>query len=200
MLKAKKNKHNSVLISADSVEELADSFMRFQEYYESPFWADKVFTIGQYKQWYSSTYGADTYRFDWRGFNFPSFVLKPFRDGLFDPLTENEKTILNLLRYRIDEFYIIGSNTDDVLGHELCHALYHSNETYRTEINKIIDKHKKDIKKALDFLLKLGYHKKVLYDEFQAYVLENDWFKYHDIEVPSIVKSKILELNKKLGK
>jgi hypothetical protein len=48
--------------------------------------------------------------------------------------------------------------------------------------------------------LKLGYHKKVLYDEFQAYVLDNDWFKYHDIEVSSIVKSKILELNKKLGK
>ena len=75
MLKIKKQKHNAVLISADSQEELADSFMRFQEFYENPYWADKIFTVGQVKKWYSEKYGADTYRFDWHGFNFPSCVL-----------------------------------------------------------------------------------------------------------------------------
>jgi hypothetical protein len=200
MLKIKKQLYNSVVISADTQEELANSFMRFQEHYESPYWADKIFTIGQFKRWYSENYGADTYRFDWRGFNFPSCVLIPFKEGLFDPLTDQEKNILDLLKYRTDRFYVIGSNTDDVLSHELCHALYYSNDTYRTEVNKILNKHKKEIKKAFDFLLNLGYHEKVLYDEFQAYILDGDFFKNHNVDVSPLIKSKIVQLYKKMTK
>lgn len=186
-----------MLISADTREELAESFLRFQEYYESPVWADKIFTKGQYKQWYSQTYGADTYRLDWSGFNFPSSVLKPFREGLFDPLTDGEKTILTLLKYRNDSFYIIGSNTKDVLNHELCHALYHFSEDYKKEVNKLIKKNNSKLKKAFDHLLELGYHSKVLIDEFQAYILDGDWFKEHEIEIPKQIESKIKHLHKK---
>jgi hypothetical protein len=197
MLKIKKQIYNAVLISADSDEELADSLMRFQEHYESPEWADKIFTIGQFKQWYSATYGADTYRLDWRGFNFPSYVLKAFRDGLFDPLTEGELSILNLLKYRNDSFYIIGSNEDSVLHHELCHALYHFDLNYKTSIDQVITENKNQLTKAFKYLLKLGYHKKVLYDELQAYVLDKNWFKEHNIEIPEIVSMKIKQLHRK---
>ena len=197
MLRLKKQPYNAVLISADSREELAESFLRFQEHYESPVWADKIFTKGQYKQWYSQTHGGDTYRLDWSGFNFPSSVLKPFRDGLFDPLTEGEKTILSLLRYRTDDFYIIGSNTDDVLSHELCHALYHSNLKYRKAVDEVIEKNKNNLKKAFDHLLVLGYHKKVIYDEFQAYVLDGDWFKDNNIPVPENVCLKIKQIHER---
>lgn len=200
MLKITNQKYNSVLISASSAEELADAFMRFQEYYESPFWADKIFTIGQYKQWYSKKHGADTYRFDWRGFNFPSYVLAPFRQGLFDPLTEAESQILDFLKYRNDEFYIIGSNTDDVLGHELLHAFYHSNAEYRNKVNEVISKHKKELKKAFDHLLNLGYHKKVLNDEFQAYLLDNNYFENNNINISHNIKSQIVRLHKDLNK
>lgn len=199
MLRLKKQPYNAVLISADTREELAESFLRFQEHYESPFWADKIFTKGQFKQWYSQTYGADTYRLDWSGFNFPSSVLRPFKDGLFDPLTDGEKTIISLLKYRTDDFYVIGSNTDDVLSHELCHALYHSNADYRESVNQIIDKNKKALTKAFNYLLSLGYHQKVLYDEVQAYVLDGDWFQEHNIFIPEEVYSKIKQFHKKFA-
>jgi hypothetical protein len=36
MLKIKKQPYNSVWITADSQKELGETFIRFQEYYESP--------------------------------------------------------------------------------------------------------------------------------------------------------------------
>jgi hypothetical protein len=200
MLKIKKQKHNAVLISADSQEELADSFMRFQEFYENPHWADKIFTVGQVKKWYSEKYGADTYRFDWHGFNFPSCVLKPFKEGLFDPLTENEHKILSFLKYRNDNFYVIGSNTDDVLKHELNHALYYTNKKYREETNNLIDSNKKQLKNVFSHILKLGYHKKVLYDETQAYCLDDGYFEKHKINLSPNFVSKLKILNEKFSK
>lgn len=200
MLKIKKSKFNSVLISADSDQELAESFLRFQEHYESPFWADKIFTIGQYKKWYSEKYGADTYTRDWSGFNFPSKVLVPFKEGLFDPLTKNEKIILNFFKYRNDNFYIIGSNSNDVLKHELCHALYYTNENYKKNINNLILKNKNKLNKALNYLIKIGYHKKVIFDELQAYVLDGDWFDQKQITIPENIKSDIFSIYKKCSK
>jgi hypothetical protein len=201
MFKLKKQPYNSVLISCDSQEILADSFMRFQEHYESPYWADKVFTIGQFKKWYSENRGGDTYRHDWRGFNFPSYVLKPFKEGLFDPLTENEKLILDLVRYRNDNFYVVGSNDDKVLKHELNHALFNFSEEYRTEIIKIIDKNNNKLREASNYLIKLGYHKKVIYDELQAYILDDDaFFEAKEIEIPNLVKQNIFKLNKEFSK
>lgn len=176
MLRIKKEKYNSVCISADSNEELARTFLRFQEYYESPSkqFRNKIFTVGQVKHWYSQKYGADTYEKDWTGFNFPSRVLYPFQKGLFDPLTEEEKSLLSFFQYRHDNFYIIGANSKDVLRHELCHALYDSNIEYRNEINAFFKKNNKFIKKISQYILKKGYSKEVLYDELQAYITDND--------------------------
>jgi hypothetical protein len=108
MLKVKKQPYNSVWISADSQEELGNTFIRFQEFYESPNpnFLGKIFTLGMVRQWYSVKYGADTYHHDWTGFNFPSRILLPFKQGLFDPLTNEEIALLNLFKYRQDHFYI----------------------------------------------------------------------------------------------
>lgn len=176
MLKIKKQPYNSVWISADSIEELATTFMRFQEHYESPNpdFKDKVFTVGQLRSWYSMTYGGDTYHHDWLGFNFPSRVLIPFKQGLFDPLTTEEINLLELFRYRHDEFYIIGAQDKSVLRHELAHALYSSNSKYKQEIDSYINANKKYLKKASNYILSKGYCKEVLYDELQAYITDND--------------------------
>ena len=143
MLTVSKQPHNSVWIKADSQKELADTFIRFQEHYESPQFRNKIFTLGQLKNWYSIKYGADTYNKDWTGFNFPSRILEPFRQGLFDPLTKEEKRLIKLLKYRNDDFYIIGANSDSTLRHELTHALYHNNKDYRKKINQLLDSNKK---------------------------------------------------------
>lgn len=176
MLKISKTPHNSVWISADSQAELGCTFMRFQEHYESPNpdFKGKIFTVGQLKEWYSVTYGADTYHHDWSGFNFPSKVLVPFKQGLFDPLTEEEKSLLEFFRYRNDDFYIIGAQDRLVLRHELSHALYSDNIKYSSSVDKLCTKYSKALLKSRNYIKNKGYHDDVLNDELQAYITDND--------------------------
>lgn len=176
MLKLKKQPYNSVWVIADSQKELGETFIRFQEYYESPSkkFRNQIFTLGDVKNYYSFQYGADLYSELWVGFNFPSSVLSPFKQGLFDPLTNQEKELLELLKYRNDSFYIIGSQNNSTLRHELSHAMYGYNEKYKQEIDSFIKKYKKDFSKVSRNLLKKGYHKSVLNDEIQAYITDND--------------------------
>jgi hypothetical protein len=176
MLKVKVQPYSSVWVSADSQEELGLTFMRFQEHYESanPKFRNNIFTVGQLRHWYSETYGANDYHLTWIGFNFPSKVLIPFKEGLFDPLTPEENKLLELFRYRKDNFYIIGAQNNTTLRHELAHALYSSNEGYRKDIDNFIKKHTAKLKKLRNILLKKGYCKEVLNDEIQAYITDND--------------------------
>jgi len=175
-LQIKKQPFNSVWVCADSQEELGNTFIRFQEYYESPNkdFRNKIFTVGQVRAWYSIEYGADTYHHDWTGFNFPSQILEPFRKGLFDPLTSEEKYLLDVLRYRHDNFYIIGAQTQAVLRHELSHALYSYCVKYKISIDQLCHKYKKDLKKISQYILDKGYDTSVINDELQAYVTDND--------------------------
>jgi hypothetical protein len=173
MLTTKQQKFNSVLVQADSNDELAQTFMRFQEHYESPKFKNQIFTIGQLKQWYSETYGADTYVGDWEGFNFPSHILLPFRQGLFDPLTSYEQNLLDLFKYRHDSFYIIGANDTSTIRHELSHSLYAYNSSYRNKVNNICKLYSKALEPIKNYLLEKGYHYEVLNDEIQAYITDN---------------------------
>ena len=168
--------YNSVWVKAVSQKELGETFIRFQEYYESnnPNFKNKIFTLGQVKQWYSEKDGFDSYSDYWIGFNCPSVALEPFWYGLFDPLTPQEKELLDALRYRQDSFYIIGAQEQSVLRHELSHALYGYSEKYRNEINSYIKKNAKRFSKIQKYILDHGYCKHVLNDEIQAYVTDND--------------------------
>lgn len=174
MLTTKQQKYNSVLVQTDSVILLAKTFMRFQEHYESPEFRGKIFTIGQIKKWYSEKYGADTYSRDWVGFNFPSKVLTPFKNGLFDPLIPEEEALLELFRYRTDHFYIIGANDESTIRHELAHALFDYSIPYSTQINHLCKIYAKQLKPVKEYLLKKGYHPEVINDEIQAYVTDNN--------------------------
>lgn len=176
VLRVKTQPYNSVLVCADSQEELNVTFMRFTEFYENPNpkFRNQIFTIGQLKNWYSITYGADTYHRDWIGFNIPSSVLTPFRQGLFDPLTKHEQELLDLFRYRYDNFYIIGAQNDSVLRHELAHALYSSNIKYKSSIDTFISKNKSHLRKISKYIIDKGYCKDVLNDEIQAYITDNE--------------------------
>jgi len=176
MLRIKNQPHNSVWVWADSQEELGLTFMRFQEHYESPnpLFRNNIFTVGQLRQWYSIQYGGNTYHHDWQGFNFPSKVLTPFKEGLFDPLTSEEHNLLSLFRYRNDNFYIIGAQNRSVLRHELAHALYSHNSTYQHCVDKLCLKYRKELNKTRQYILKKGYDQSVLNDEMQAYITDND--------------------------
>lgn len=197
-LKIKKQPFNSILIQADSQEELGNTFIRFQEYYESPNpkFRNNIFTLGQIKNWYSQKYGADTYSKDWTGFNFPSIVLKPFRDGLFDPLTEEEKNFLNLIKYRNDDFYIIAAQNEETIRHELSHALYSYSVQYKKSVDQLCTKYQNDLKKISSYLLNKGYHKSVINDELQAYITDND-NDFIKENLSFLIIEKFIKLNKK---
>lgn len=189
MLNCKKQPYNSVWVWADSQDELGLTFMRFQEHYESTSsdFRGKIFTQGQLKRWYSETYGSNSYHLHWVGFNFPSSVLIPFKEGLFDPLTIEEQRLLDLFRYRNDKFYIIGAQNNNVLRHELSHALYASNPKYKLEIDSFLQKNQKKLRETNKYILQKGYCKEVLNDEIQAYITDNDETELINITCPSII-------------
>lgn len=187
MLNCKKQPYNSIWVWADSQDELGMTFMRFQEFYEGIEFKDKIFTVGQLRNWYSETYGSNSYHTHWVGFNFPSKVLRPFKDGLFDPLTSEEQSLLNLLKYRNDDFYIIGAQSSITLRHELSHALYASNPKYRNEIDNFLLKNKNKLNETNRYILDKGYCKDVLNDEIQAYITDNDDNELINITCPSII-------------
>ena len=189
MLTIQKQPYNSVWVKADSQDELGLTFMRFQEHYESanPEFRNKIFTVGQIRNWYSETYGSNCYHIHWVGFNFPSRVLIPFKEGLFDPLTNEEKNLLDKLQYRKDNFYIIGSQDNSILRHELSHALYSSNLKYKKEIDSFILKNKRKLKEPFDYILSKGYCEDVLNDELQAYITDNDDNELINKTCPSVI-------------
>jgi len=176
LLTIKPQPFNSLWVSAQSLQELGETFIRFQEYYESPNpdFHGKPFTLGSVKSYYSIKYGGDTYSDMWVGFNFPSSILQPFFNGLFDPLTEHEQEFLRLVKYRTDSYYIIGAQSRSVLRHELAHSMYSYCEDYRIEIDALIQKNKRKFGKVIQYMVGEGYSKKVVSDEIQAYVTDND--------------------------
>lgn len=162
------------LVEAENRRILAETFMRFQEYYESPEFKGRVFTVDEFAHWYAQKYGAWTYSRDWYGFNIPAKVLAPFRDGQFDPLTDNEKKLLDICKNARGDFYVIGVTPNaeyftETVKHEFVHGAFHVNQEYRKDVIGCLDGHRiRTIKNALS---KMGYHPDVHADEANAYVL-----------------------------
>lgn len=175
MLKTKKITNTIVLVQAESQEQLNKTFLRFQEHYESPEWRGRVFTEGQFRSWYSNTYGANTYEKDWSGFNFSSNVFDPFIKGLFGPLSAQEQEMLSLFRYRTGPFYVIGAQDEDsTLDHEICHGLYYTVPNYKKEVDKVLAKYHNELKVVYNWVSLKMYHPSVFADEVHAYVSAND--------------------------
>lgn len=156
-------------------KDLTSTLIRFQEHYESPKFRNKVFSIEQFVNWYRSEKKRFTYFSDWSGFNFPSYVLKPFYAGDFI-VTEREKEVLNHFQGLKKDFYVIGTYkskcpTSDkaTKKHEIAHALFYLNKKYQKEVRHELSKI--NLKPLYKYLKELGYHDDVLLDESHAYLL-----------------------------
>jgi hypothetical protein len=131
-----------------------------------------VFTLEDYMDWYATQFGAFTYFEDWTGFNVPSTAFAPFYAGRFDPLLRKERRLLGLFKKVSPPFYVIGLYRQDDLVHELAHALFFMNRTYRRAVLAAMREY--DTRAVARHLSSLGYHDRVLDDEVQAYLIAGD--------------------------
>lgn len=158
-------------------KDLTSTLLRFQETYESPKFRNKFFSLEEFAAWYKTTRkGRFTYFSDWSGFNFPSYVLKPFYEGQFDTLSIREKQILEAFKDEKGLFYIIATykskNQEDFMGtkkHEIAHSQYYLNKSYHKSVNTILKNLK--LKPIFAYIKSLGYHQSVFLDEAHAYLL-----------------------------
>ncbi len=191
----KKISENIFLLEFDNQLEITSTLLRFQEYYESPEFRNKVFTLEEYKEWYSKAKGSFSYYVDWNGFNMPSYVLEPFYDGRFDPLSDQEKQVLELFKYENDKFYVISihkdmEDTSKLLRHEIAHGLFYVDEDYRKEVTNILSKF--DTTKIKEELRPLaGYHEDVLDDEVHAHLIDS---KSIGKDAPEELKTQLKEI------
>jgi hypothetical protein len=151
-------------------EEMCSALLRFEEHGESPEFKGKIFSLDQYKEWYTKEYGGWTYYGDWNGFNIPSNSFVPFRKGLFDPLSETEKQVLSLIP-EDGIFCVIGTyktNANYVFSHELLHGFYFTDLEYRKKVNEILKG--EDMSFMFEALKALGYDESAWIDESHAYI------------------------------
>jgi len=194
---------NIIHIEYSGQRSLNSTFLRFQEYYESPEFCDKIFTLKEFKEWYVTQWPqlpgkpVFTYYSDWNGFNLPSTCLKPFYEGLFNPLTKNEKEFLAVFEKRFNraqDFCIVGTYASghvDTFKHETGHGLYFTCPAYKERvIDALSGLQSKNSKALTSFLKKNSYHPKVWEDEKHAYLLaDSGWLEEHfSIKGPDILK------------
>lgn len=188
------------VVSADSHEELAMTFLRFQEYYESPRFKGEYFSLDQFKSWYAEEYGSFSYAEDWSGFNVPSSVLKPFVDGSFGELSDLEKKLLAELGSANGDFYVIGSNeiNDSTFLHEMRHAYFYTNKQYAEEVKVLLLSELDSLSGILIKLVEMGYHQDVLLDEAHAYLSANpDWLDSEKIQYDLKLQQNLVDIRKR---
>ncbi|MHA2063095.1 MAG: hypothetical protein ACXABY_01820 [Candidatus Thorarchaeota archaeon] len=167
----------------NSQRKLAQAFMRIQEFYESPLgdFRGRFFTSDEFKQAYAEFKGGEfTYYTDWNGFNVPGDVadkfIKMFEADL-EPWTHEQQLVDAIKEHREPNgrYYVIGTHTQGVStvgDHELSHAFWHLDLTYRESAQHLVEIELPVSFRALagKALQKLGYHEDVLDDEITAYL------------------------------
>lgn len=187
------------LIEFDNQYDLAMTFLRYQEFYESanPKFKGKRFTIIDFMEWYSKNPKKEhenvfTYPSDWAGFNIPMDIVHQVQVQLgiqdFNKYDEVMKQIILKIEKKIHKkengYRTIGSNyiigtlkgNKDVMKHEMAHGFYHVYPFYKLDMDKLYSKLSKNSKQILEGKFKsMGYHKSVWKDEAQAYLSTGEY-------------------------
>lgn len=169
------------LVTFNSAYDLAMTFLRSQEYYESPKWKGKSFTLLEYMEWYAKTAGkgAFTYPKDYNGFNLPSRILRevpvPDRNHYDMVMANIVAEIETDFNCHFQDYYIIGVSKErgdkSTINHEIAHGLYTTNSIYREQVNILIKQLPATVRKKLfKALSKRQYNKSVFVDETNAYL------------------------------
>lgn len=183
--------------------DLALTFLRMQEWYESPKFRHKNFTMQEYMRWYAKGKGKGnfTYMTDWSGFNVPSTAVEAVMnmnlhvgwDGdwsrleyeLFDKLMarglvgtpkpyNREFAPGGRKNFEVRApFYLIGTSKDEDLRHEAAHGRFFVDPAYKRKVTAILQSNTKAHAPLRRHLLTMGYCLATLYDEVHAYILDS---------------------------
>lgn len=169
-------------LSTTSRHLLAYTFLRAQEYHESPNenFNFKSFKKQDYINWYSKTQSKNktfSYATDWSGFNLPSrSLLACYEKADPSDFDAYDHLMLKIIKHceqsQVGDFYLIGANPSraDVLSHEIAHALFSVNKEYKDEMMENINSLPLHIKQKMNqHLHHQGYSPSVFCDETQAY-------------------------------
>ncbi len=157
---------------------LAMTFLRYQEYYESPnpkFFRNP-FAINEYVDWYSKGKKFE-YHLDWTGFNIPSKFIFECQNNIPDHNDWDKimsDIITEIKTSSGDVFYLLGVKKGDnkVLEHEIAHGLFFTNKEYQDEMTELYNSLPPPLTKKIHKYLSStgGYSKEVFMDETQAYM------------------------------
>lgn len=161
--------------------DMAMHFLRYQEYYESPSprFRNKAFTLLDFMEWYSKTFGEGsfTYPIDWGGFNIPAWIIPQVHYLGIPDKNRYDKEMMEVwdkcaAKYPDKSFYIIGAVGESVtLQHEIAHGFFYTQPEYRKRSTKLVKALPKNIRKRMNaYLKKVGYTSGVYIDETQAYM------------------------------
>lgn len=164
-------------VTFEDQRELAATFLRFQEFSESPDYHGKVFTADEYLASPAAMALPEPYLDFWDGFNIPGWVFRVFECGLFDPLSANERRLVEFMASLAEpcEFAcVIGTKPgDDVtLNHEVAHGIYYVDPAYRLAAQGIIAAAGglEGFPDVVSFLKSIDYADRVMLDELHAYL------------------------------
>lgn len=186
-LRFEKLSDNIFQVTGNTQEILAKTFIRFNAYLDSAGFKGKVFTLDEFKKWYADG-GKFTYYSDFKGFNVPDHVFEIFERGKFNPLSTEEKWLLDKVKGSAKPFYVIGyvdvPSEKVTKKHELAHTFYYLQPQYKQEVDAILSRMNKalgvsDTDRLNDFMRDSTYEKSSWPDEMQAYLIAD---KAHLIE------------------
>lgn len=167
-------KNNIFVVIVKNKYDLGMLFCKVQEFYESPKFKNKKFSIWEYFDWYSkSNLGFFSYPKDYCGYNVPLKIAKLCysKNKIESPYDIVFNNFLDSIK--IKDGYIIGvdNTSSDIFKHELCHALYYTNKEYKNKMDEITKNISKSIlNKFKNNLKQKGYCSNVTFDEIQAYM------------------------------
>ncbi len=199
------------------------SMVRMQEFYESPKFRNKFFTIDDYINWWCRQ-GKDKsfdYMNEVAGYNIPGDkVVRWIKEFYFDTgydVSDRELAVLNKLESLgvIDweamnrgknptDFYIIGtckgiSNPEGYLAHEIRHAMFYLIPEYRDGMMEVIGRFPcNQFRKKLLNDKDVSYHKSVINDEVHAYALTG-YDPYYECKIGKLPKE-LQNIRKELKK
>ena len=170
---------NIFLFTFDTQKELVLSLFRPQEFYESENKKlyNKNFTFFEFLDENIDKDGNINYFSFWNGFNIPDIAYLNWLNFNKESLTSYEDVIFQEMKpyLELEEFYIIGtiSGDEETINHEMAHALFKLNKSYRNSVYTITAKfeleHKHIFNRITKHLKQLGYRHDVIEDEVQAY-------------------------------